>query len=169
MEFLVDFLSSNVAILLSIIAVTISFISYRASEKARIYAQEVQRNNDKIRVFEKRAEALSEIDKQHVKIETLRILNKEKLNLFNEFSYLQDKFPKEYQDTLKRVDVLLEMIGMYEGQRKQTELVDEGHDIAKQEDIIANIRRTTIHIEERIENEQQRIADMWRLIERENA
>ena len=160
MSTLFEFISSNAALLASLIALAISL---RASYTAhRAYKLNVRNKTDADRVllFEKKRELLNEVDRQHARFATLMLLTAQKILLFREHPTLHDTMQDEFDRLKSNLSAVQKLSEKHEEQRKGIEAIDVGADIAAQDELLANVRRLTIHVEKDIAHEEAHLKEL---------
>jgi hypothetical protein len=160
MNALTEFLSTNAALLVSAIALIISLrANYTAHQSHRLNVKS-KGDADRVLLFEKKRELLNEVDRQHARIATLMMLTAQKILLFREHPHLHESKPGEFDRLKSNLTSVQTLDGKYEEQRQGLETIDVGADIAKQEELLANIRRLTIRIEKDIAHEQAGLQEL---------
>lgn len=159
----VDFISVNAAVLVSIVALVVSLRASYTSHRAYVLNLKNKHDADRIKIYEKKREVLSELDVQHTRFATLMMLTAQKILVFRDHPGLVMSMEKELERLRHNLDYLQKQHETYEDQRRGLEEIGEGADIAKQEELIALIRKLTIHVEKDIEHER---ADLRQLKER---
>ena len=160
MNAILEFLSANAAFLIAVVAL---FISLRANYTAHLAHKLNLKNKaeaDRVLLFEKKRELLNEVDRQHTRIATLMMLTAQKILLFRESPELHDSMPEEFVRLKSNLTSVQHLDGKYEEQRRGIETIDVGADIAKQDELLATIRRLTIHLEKDIAHEQSHLEEL---------
>jgi len=111
-------------------------------------------------LFEKKCEALNEVDRQHARIATLMMVTAQKILLFRDNPYLEQAMPDELERLKSNLKSVQHLDEKYETQRQGIEAIDTGADIAKQTELVANIRKLTIRIEKDIAHEQASLDEL---------
>ncbi len=119
-----------------------------------------KRDSDRIMLFEKKCEALNEVDRQHARIATLMMVIAQKILLFRDNPYLEQALPDELERLKSNLKSVQHLDEKYETQRQGIEAIDTGADIAKQTELVANIRKLTIRIEKDIAHEQASLDEL---------
>lgn len=154
MNDVLEFLANNAALLVSVIALVISLRANFTAHQAHKLDLKNKADADRVLLFEKKRELLNEVDRQHTRLATLMMLTAQKILLLHEHPELQKAAPSELDRLKSNLTSVQALNGKYEEQRRGIEAIDVGADIAKQEELLANIRRLTIHIEKDIAHEQ---------------
>lgn len=160
MNAIFEFLATNAAFLISVVAL---LISLRANYTAhRVYQLNVKSkvDADRLLLFEKKRELLNEVDRQNTKFATLMMLTSKKLLLFRENPELHGSMQQEFDRLTSNLAALLKLDSRYDEQRSGIESIDVFADIATQEELLANIRLLTIHLEKDIAHEQSQLEEM---------
>jgi hypothetical protein len=157
---LIEFLSANAALLVAVVALGISLRANYTAHQAHKLNLRSKTDSDRVLLFEKKREALNEVDRQHARIATLMMLTAQKILLFRDNPDLQHTMPGELERLKSNITSVQTLDTRYEEQRQGLEAIDVGADIAKQEELLANIRRLTIHIEKDIAHEQAHLDEV---------
>ncbi len=155
LTFLRDFTTSYAPLLIAILALLVSMRansiskkSYKLSNKARVDAQ-------RILLYEKRSKNLEEIDSKNSKFGTMLVILGESLDLFRENPEFQELESGHFERIKKNIAAVQELRSKYEEQRNVTKSIGEGADPAKQEEVLASIKRLTIHLDQDIIKEER--------------
>lgn len=154
------FISANAPLLITLLSLLVALRSSATANRARRFAERVHAENEKIKIFCKRTEILSEIDRQHARLGSLLAVIAEKLVLFQRHPQLAESQPHEPQRLLQNLDAVQHLQAGYEKQRFVSEQVGEGADLASQEKALADIRRLTIHVDEDFSKELRALEDL---------
>jgi hypothetical protein len=152
-------------LLVSILALVASFVSILIANKSRHFAEKAHNETQRLKLFEKRTDILSEIDRQHARFGSLLTVIAEKLILFQNNPWLSERFPKESERLSQNFNVVEHLRSHYDEQRNIHALIKEGVDMASLESAMADIRRLSIHIEEDIRQEENDLNETKKLIE----
>ena len=159
-ELLNSLAAGHAALFISILAVLASLRANSIAHKSRKFSEEVHRQAERARVYEKRTAILSEIDTQHARFGTLLAIIAEKMILIQRNPKLFQRYPKEYERLSQNLTAIESMRSRYEEQRKVSERVGEGADLTRQEEALAEIRRLTIHLNEDIRKEESHLNEL---------
>ena len=154
MDSLIEFLGSNAALLIAIVAILISLRANFTAHRAHELNVRNKVDTDRILLNEKRRELLNELDKQHATLATLSFVVAQEVMTFQDCPKLNELLPEELerlQSNLRGVEKLKEG---YEPQRREVEAVDVGYDIASLDSKLAGTRRLSIHLEKDIAHER---------------
>lgn len=155
-----QFLASNAALLMALLALVISLRSNFIANQSHELNLKAKIDADRVLLFEKKRELLNEVDRQHARFATLMMLTGQKILLFRDHPALHDSMQGEF-DRLKSNLISLQVsAGKNEEQRIGLEAINVGADIAQQEELLASIRRLTIRIEKDISHEQASLNEM---------
>lgn len=160
MSTLLEFVSANAALLVSVVAL---IVSLRASYTAhQVYKLNLRNKADAERtlLFEKKRELLNEVDRQHTRFATLMMLTAQKILLFREHPSLHDTMQDEFDRLKANLNAVQHLSESYEKQREGIQAINVGADIATQEELLANVRRLTIHVEKDIAHEQAHLSEL---------
>lgn len=160
MSALFEFLSSNAALLAALLALVISLCANHTAHQAHKLNLENKADAERILLFEKKRELLNEVDRQHTRFATLMMLTAQKILLFREHPSLHDTMQDEFSRLKSNLNAVQNLAAKYEEQRKGIEAITVGADIAAQEELLANIRRLTIHVEKDIAHEQAHLNEL---------
>jgi hypothetical protein len=154
MSELLKFLFENAALLTALLALVISLrANYTAHQAHRLNLRN-KADADRVLLFEKKRELLNEVDRQHTLIATLMMVTAQKILLFRDHPELHDSMKDEFDRLKSNLNSVAVLHNKYEKQRKGIESINVGADIAAQEELLANIRRLTIHVEKDIAHER---------------
>ncbi|MCL4469665.1 MAG: hypothetical protein ACYC05_11400 [Sulfuricella sp.] len=157
---LLEFLSANAALLVAVVALVISLRANYTAHQAHRLNLRSKADSDRVLLFEKKREVLNEVDRQHARIATLKMLTAQKILLFRDNPDLQHMMPGELDRLRSNLTSIQTLDTKYEEQRQGLEAIDVGADIAKQEELLANIRRLSIHLEKDIAHEQAHLDEV---------
>lgn len=160
LEFFSSLTASHAALLVSILALSISLRSISITEKSRRASAQRDREMERARVYEKRTEILSEIDKQNARFGTLLLIVAEKMLLLQRHPELKERHQKEYDRLTQNLTVVQTLRSRYEEQRQASEAIGDGSKVAELEPVLAGIRRLTIHVEEDIQKETRSLEQL---------
>jgi hypothetical protein len=160
LEAILSFMNTHATLVVSLIAVVLSLRSYLLARKALVLSTDNKSDADRIKLFEKRRELLSEVDTQHARMGTLLVVTAQQLILFNQHPWLRNEKPEGFARLKSNLDGVQELQSGYEEQRGGLEVIDTGADIARLDAILADIRRLTIHINEEITKEERELEVM---------
>lgn len=160
MSYLFQFIAENAALLVAILALVISLrANYTAHLAHRLNIQKKQ-DADRVLLFEKKRELLNEVDRQHTRFATLKMITAQKILLFSEHPELRESMQSESDRLKNNLNSLMVLDERYEEKRSGIESINVGADIATQEELLANIRRLTIHVEKDIAHEQAGLEEL---------
>lgn len=162
-KFFTSFTVDHVALLISVLAILASLYANSIAQQARKFSEEAHRQAERVRVFEKRTDILSEIDTQNARFGTLLAIIAEKMLLIQKSPALLQSHSREYERLSQNLTAIKNLHSRYEEQRGLTEQVGEGVDLAQQEEVLAEIRRMTIHLNETIKKEESQLEELKRL------
>lgn len=160
MSTFLEFVSSNAALLVSVIALVVSLrATYTAHQVHKLYLKN-KADAERILLFEKKRDLLTEVDRQHTRLATLMMLIAQKILLFREHPSLHDTMRAEFHRLKANLNAVQHLSEAYEKQREGIQAINVGADIAAQEELLANIRRLTIHVEKDIAHEQAHLSEL---------
>lgn len=160
MSSLAAFLQSNGALVVAILALVVSLAAHRTARAAHALNLKARRDQDRVRLFEKKRETLNELDTQYTRMATLSMVIAQKILLFRDNRHLHESMPEEFARLKKNLASIEQLRSRYTEQRAAAEALGDGMDIAAQEEILAEVRRLTIHIEKDIAHEQCGLSDL---------
>jgi hypothetical protein len=149
-----EYLAANAAILVALTALGISLRANYTAHLAHKLNLQNKADNERVLLFEKKRELLNEVDRQYTRFATLMMLTAQKILLFREHPSLHETMQDEFDRLKSNLNAVQVLAAKYEEQRKGIESINVGADIAAQEELLANIRRLTIHVEKDIAHEQ---------------
>lgn len=155
-----EFLSSNAATLVALLALVISLRANYTAHTAHALNVQTKVDAERLLIFEKKRELLNELDQQHARMATLMMLTAQKILLFREHPALHETMEEEFQRCKSNLKAVQDLASRYDEHRKLLEVIDVGADVALQEEQLANIRCLTIHIEKDIAHEQAHLAEL---------
>ena len=155
-----EFLANHSALLVAIVALFISLRANYIAQQAHKLNLRSKLDADRILLFEKKRELLGEVDRQHTRMATLSMVTAQKILLFREHPELHESMPAEFDRLKSNLESIQTLSSGYDEQRKGIETIDVGADIAKQDELLANIRRLTIHLEKDITHEQSTLPEL---------
>lgn len=155
-----EFLSSNSALLVAVLALAISLRANYTAHQAHKFNLRNKADADRVLLFEKKRELLNELDQQHARLATLMMLTAQKILLFREHPSLHDMLQNEFARLKSNLNAVQSLSANYTEQRKGIEAIGTGADIAGQEELLANIRRLTIHVEKDILHEEADLKEL---------
>lgn len=164
MSTFIEFLSSNAAVLASLLALAISLRANYTADRAHKLNRQTKADNDRVLLFEKKRELLNEVDRQNARFATLTMVLAQKILLFREHPWLHDEKQDEFDRLKSNLVAVQKLASRYEEQRTGIEATDVGADIAFQDQLLANIRRLTIHVEKDIAHEQVGLLEIQSLV-----
>ncbi|WP_424195819.1 hypothetical protein ACMYR3_06925 [Ampullimonas aquatilis] len=155
MNIFIDFLQSNSALLVAVIALFISLRANWTAHKAHELNVNIKAETDR-RVFaEKHRELLNELDSQYTKLATLAFVTAHKIKLFKENPALHESHSDEFarlKSNLGSVEVLR---SDYPKRRITAEqLSNSATDSAEIDTMLSKVRQLTIHVEKDIRHEE---------------
>jgi hypothetical protein len=151
---LAEFVSSNGALLVAVLALLISLRANHVSKQAHELNVRSKADADRVRLSEKKRELLNEIDKQHVTLATLSLITAQGVLVFKECPKLHELLPDEFDRLKGNLRTVENLAANYESQRKGFEVVDGESDAAGQDRALAEVRRLTIHLEKDVAHER---------------
>jgi hypothetical protein len=160
MNTIAEFLQSNSALLVAVLALLISLRANYTAHSAYKLNLKSKADSDKILLFEKKRALLNEVDRQNTRLRTLMLVAAQKILLFREHPSLHETMQEEFDRLKSNLKALQELADKYDEQRKGVEAINVGADIAVQEELLANIQRLTIHVEKDIAHEQGSLAEL---------
>lgn len=160
MDAILEFLAINAALLVAVVALLISLRANYTAYQAHQLNIKNKADTDRVLLFEKNRELLNEVDRQYTRLATLMMLTAQKILLFRENPELHDSMPQEFDRLKSNLATVQKLDSKYDEQRSGIESIDVGADIATQEELLANIRRLTIHLEKDIAHEQSQLEEM---------
>lgn len=163
-----EFLSTNAALLVAAIALFISLRANFLAQMAHKLNVKSRADADRILLFEKKRENLNELDRRHTRMATLSLLTAQKIMLFREDPELHETMASEFARLKANLDGLQTLASNYEKQRNEIAAIDVGADIAAQDEMLANVRRLTIHLEKDIAHEQADLEEMRKQVAMKN-
>jgi hypothetical protein len=170
---MLDFLTSltvvHAALFVSMLALLISIRSVSIAEKSRRATERRDRDAERARVYEKRTEILSEIDKQNARLGTLMLILAEKLLLLQRTPSLREKHQNEYDRLMQNLKAVQTLRSRYEEQRRASEAIDAGSRLLDLDPVLADVRRLSIHVEEDIEKETRSLEQLRQSVQTDRA
>ena len=166
MDSLVEFLSSNAALLAALLALAVSLRANYTAHQAHKLNVRRKVDADRLLLFERKRELLNEVDRQHTRFATLMMVTAQKILLFREHPELHDSMQNEFTRLKSNLNTVVALDAKYEEQRMGIETISIGADIASQEELLANIRRLTIHVEKDITHEQASLDELRAIVQR---
>ncbi|MBX3665744.1 MAG: hypothetical protein KF834_08650 [Burkholderiales bacterium] len=160
MSAIFEFVSSNAALLAALVALVVSLRASHTAHQAYKFNVKNKSDAERIVLFEKKRELLNEVDRQHTRFATLMMLTAQKILLFREHPSLHGTMPNELERLKNNLRTVQHLAENYEEQRKGIQAIDVGADIAVQEELLANVRRLTIHVEKDIAHEQAHLSEI---------
>ena len=160
MSTLTEFLQTNAALMVSVLALLISLRANYTAHLTHKLSLKSKADAEKILLYEKKRALLNEIDRQHTRLRTLMMVTAQKMLLFREHPSLHETMQDEFDRLKANLKAVQQLAEQYDEQRKGVEAIDVGADIATQEDLLANVQRLTIHVEKDIAHEQGSLADL---------
>ena len=160
MSTLTEFLQTNAAILVSVIAPLISLRANYTAHLTHKLSLRSKADAEKILLYEKKRALLNEVDRQHTRLRTLMMVTAQKILLFREHPSLHETMQDEFDRLKSNLTEVQQLAEKYDEQRKGIEAINVGADIATQEELLANVQRLTIHVEKEIAHEQGSLADL---------
>ena len=160
MNVLFEFLSSNAANLIALIALVFSLRANYTAHHAHKLNLQNKADAERLLLYEKKRELLNEVDRQHTRFATLMMLTAQKILLFREYPELHKTMQEEFERLKSNLNAVQHLSDKYEKQRKGIEAINVGADIAAQEELLANIQRLTIHVEKDIAHEQTHLDEI---------
>lgn len=152
---LLAFLEANATLLIAVFALAISLRAIHVAQLAhRLNVQNTQEAR-RIKLAERKRETLNELDRQHTLMASLEMVTAHKIMLFSEYPALQATHAEEFDRLKSNLSVVRLLRSQYEAQRHDLEQIGPDGDLEKQEALLANIRRLTIHIEKDIKHETE--------------
>lgn len=113
-----EFLSANAALLVAMVALVISLRANDTAHQAHRLNLQNKADSNRILLFEKKREALNEVDRQHTRIATLMMLTAQKILLFRDNPDLQHMIPGELDRLKSKLTSIQTLDTKYEEQRQ---------------------------------------------------
>jgi hypothetical protein len=154
-EHIVEFVIANSALLVVVLALAVSFVANSTARQANALNVKAKQDADRVQFSEKKRELLNEIDTQHTRASTYAMLVAQKIILLNENPHLQNTLPGEYERLKKNLAGIQSLRSQYEKQRRIIEDVKTSEDLRNPDDLLAETRRLTIHLEKDIAHEER--------------
>jgi hypothetical protein len=154
-DFLIKFISDNNAILVSLLALGISAISFSTSSNSYKLSKKISEEAKKLKAFEQRAEILEIHDKRNAKIGNLQSIYAEQHLLLINNPKLIWKYPNEIERIINNTKA--NQIASSPDTRKYFEALDDNVDIATNTKTLADAKRFLILIEEEVVKEERRL------------
>lgn len=162
MSALFEFLSSNAAVLLSILALLMSLQANRTARAAHMLNLQNRAKSESLLFNEKRRELLNEVDRQHAHLSTLMMITAQKILLFHEQPDLQKTMPRELSRLMSNLRLVEDLAAKYAKKREYIESIGLGAGVEAQEGILAEVKGLTISIEKDIAHERDHLEDLRR-------
>jgi hypothetical protein len=169
MNALLEFSSVNASVLLALIALLISLRANYTAHQAHKLNLRSKADAERLLFYEKKREPLNELDRQHSRFSTLMLLTAQKLLLFREHPHLHDTMQDEVARLKSNLRAVQDLVDKHEEQRKGIEAIGVGADVAAQEELLANVRRLTIHVEKDIAHEHALLGELREQLDRSGA
>ncbi|WP_321391844.1 hypothetical protein [uncultured Desulfuromusa sp.] len=150
MNFVISFISEHAALLFSALAL---WASWRANSQSKIALAQ----SNKAKLLELQNESLREIDLQHAKLGALLAVTAEAALAYSQNEKLIQENPGGYDRLKNNIETVLRLQSRYDEQRNFAESSLGEGSLEKQIEILANIRRLTVHINEDIEKEKTQL------------
>lgn len=150
MNFLIPFISEHAALIISALAL---WASWRANSHSKAALGQAER----AKLLEVQAEALREIDLQHAKLGSLLAVTAEAALIYGANKGLCRKDPNGYARLRQNIETVQRLRSCYEEHRNLAESNLGQGTLEKQLEILANIRRLTLHVNEDIEKERRNL------------
>jgi hypothetical protein len=160
MNAVLGFLSSNSAFLVAVLALAISLRANYTAHQAHKFNLKSKADADRVLLLQKKRELLNEVDHQHARFATLMMLTAQKILLFREHPELHDTMQEEFIRLKANLNTIQNLAAKYDEQRSGIEAITVGHDIASQEELLANIRRLTIQVDKDILHEMSHLGEL---------
>ena len=168
MDQLLEFLSANAALLAAAVALFISLRANYTAQEAHKLNVKNKADADRVLLYEKKRETLNELDRQHTRMATLSMLTAQKILLFREHPELHDTMSDEFTRLKANLAGVQKLASSYEEHRNDIAAIGTGADIAAQDEMLANVRRLTIHLEKDIAHEQADLEHMRKQLAMKN-
>ena len=91
---------------------------------------------------------------------TLMLLTAEQISLLNENPHMRERSADEYKRLKKNLAAVHGLSSRYEEQRQLIEGVKTEAELANPDELLANTRRLTIHLDKDIEHEERRLGEL---------
>lgn len=150
MQEFTNFLSTNAALTVSILALVVSLASSRYARNAYQLNLRNKTDSDRVLLFDRKREILNEVDKQHCLLATLSALIAQKLLLLERNPQLSDHVGKELKRLSTNLDAIVNITTNTNALRQSFEEVDAGTDLTRLAERLADVRRVNIHLEKDI-------------------
>jgi hypothetical protein len=157
MDSLLDFVASNSALLLAVVALLISLRANHTAQAAHALNQQKKDEDNKVRLYEKKQEILNELDTQNTRMATLSLITSQMILLFRDSPHLHETMQDEFDRLKSNLNSIQTLSARYEEHRRGAEAIGAGADVAMQDEILAGIRRLTIHLDKDIAHEQAQL------------
>ena len=154
-DFTTELIIANKALLVSILALFVSLLSFANSRRSLKLSEKVTDEANKLKASEQRADILEIIDRKNAKIGNLQAVFGEKYYLLSNNPQLCNKFPGEMERITSNVNCLNNIKTQYDSERRTVESFDDKVSIPFNLNILADSKRLLIHIEEDIVKEEQ--------------
>ncbi len=154
-NFTTEFIVANKALLVSILALFVSLLSFANSRRSLKLSEKVTNEANKLKASEQRADILDIIDRKNAKIGNLQAVLGEKYYLLSNNPQLSKIFPGEMERITSNITCLNNLKAQYGSERKTVESFDDKVSIPFNLYILADSKRLLIHIEEDIVKEER--------------
>ena len=148
LNFVISFITEHAALLISALAL---WASWRANSHSKIALAQ----SEKAKLLEIQTEALREIDLQHAKLGALLSITAEVALAYSENEELCQNNPGGFDRLKQNIETVQRLQSRYDEQRNLAESSLGEGSLEKQIEILANIRRLTLHVNEDIEKEKR--------------
>jgi hypothetical protein len=138
-------------------ALMISALALWASWRANSHAKNALAQSAKVKLLEAQTEILREIDLQHAKLGSLLAVTAEAALAYAQNGNLCETDPDGHARIEQNLQVVQELRARYGEQRKLAEESFGKGNVDAQLEILGNIQRLTLHVQEDIENERRHL------------
>lgn len=145
---IIEWISSNAAILLASLAIVATIRSNIIAHKAKKLSIKIHGENKELVIYKQRTEILEEIDKQQALLNRFSAIN---TKLLSEINNPEALAPVDRR--LKNQDVINKLRSDYDEQRSFANKIDKNSSIDENEKNLSEIRRLSLFLEKEIENE----------------
>lgn len=159
-EVIWNFASANATLSIAFFALCVSVCSFFVSWRSYRLNARTKAEADRVKLFEKRREILSEVASGNAQFGTYLIITMQKLILFLQNSNLREEMPGELERLGNNLEAIQKSRSLYEEQRRAIERIDSGVDVAWQEELLASMRSRTIWVSEEIANEGRHLNEL---------
>lgn len=153
MDFVLVFVKQYAALIIAALAL---WASWRANSHAKLALDQ----SKKTKLLEVQSEVLREIDLQHAKLGALLACTAEAALTYAQSEVLQRQDPAGRERISQNLNAVQRIRSRYDEQRRLAESSLGNGNIERQWEILANIRRLTLHVQEDIEKERRHLEQL---------